>query len=575
MNIKVLSKQESSIIAAGEVVERPASIVKELVENSIDAGADNILIHIESGGIKTIVVSDNGSGIASNDVELAFHRFATSKYPENGDLFSIETLGFRGEALPSIASVASIRMVTRAINEQTGTSVHMDNGNLMGMSSMGCPVGTTVTVTNLFSRIPARLKFLKSPSVESQRIHSLVQQLSMAFPRVSFRFDVDGKGVINTRGNGDLRNTYAEIFGSKTANAMMVVGSGKDLGYAEIRGLISSPDVTKSNRNSINLVVNGRCVQNRSLAFAVEDAYKGFLTVGRHPISVLYIDVPKEDLDFNVHPAKVEIRLKDEGQVFRSIQRLIRNSLISVSPVPYTQLFGASQMAKQERSDGLDYKHLTESYQEPLSLFNDTSHYESQTNFRSEMRNLRLVGQINGLYIVAETDEAVYLIDQHAAHERILYEQVQDETKVNKQGILEPIVLELSPDNEKVLTSGLDYWGQWGFDIEDFGSHSYLLRSVPSVFGNIDPGKKFLSVLDDLLADDFLGEGVSQDWKLKICASIACHSAVKAGDILSEEEMQNLLIMLQSARQPNNCAHGRPTTIKFGFRELEKEFKRT
>ncbi|MQF99132.1 MAG: DNA mismatch repair endonuclease MutL [SAR202 cluster bacterium] len=575
MSIKVLSKQESSAIAAGEVVERPASIVKELVENSIDAGADTIVIHIESGGIKAIAVSDNGSGIASNDVELAFHRFATSKYPENGDLFGIETLGFRGEALPSIASVASIRMVTRVANEQNGTSVHIDNGNLIEVSSIGCPLGTTVTVTNLFARIPARLKFLKSPSVESQRIHSLVQQLSMAFPLVSFRFDVDGKIRLNTRGNGDLRNTYAEIFDPRTADSMMVVESGKDFGYATIYGLISSPDTTRSNRHFINLVVNGRCVQNRSLAFAVEDAYKGFLTVGRHPLSFLFIDVPKEDLDFNVHPAKVEIRLKDENQVFRSIQRLIRNALISMSPVPYTQFMGVSPAVEHDVDDGLAYKQSTESYQQSLSLFNDQNYYESETNFKFQIRNLRLVGQINGLYIVGETDEAIYLIDQHAAHERILYEQVQDVTKVDRQGILEPIVLRLSPENEQVLTANLDYWGKWGFDIEYFGSHSYLLRSVPSVFGNVDPGKEFLSILDDLLVDDFFGEGISHDWQLKICASIACHSAVKAGDILSGEEMQNLLAMLQSVKQPNNCAHGRPTTIKFGLKELEKEFRRT
>lgn len=575
MSIKVLSKQESSVIAAGEVVERPASIVKELVENSIDAGADTILIHIESGGIKAIAVSDNGSGIASNDVELAFHRFATSKYPENGNLFNIETLGFRGEALPSIASVASIRMVTRVVDERNGTSVHMDNGNLIEVSSTGCPLGTTVTVTNLFARIPARLKFLKSPSVESQRIHSLVQQLSMAFPLVRFRFDVDGKVRINTRGNGDLRNTYAEIFDSKTANSMMMVESGNDLGYAAIHGLISSPDTTKSNRNFINLVINGRCVQNRSLAFAVEDAYKGFLTVGRHPLSFLFIDVPKEDLDFNVHPAKVEIRLKDESQVFRSIQRLIRNSLISMSPIPYTQSMSISPIVKHDVYGELDYKQSTESYQKPLPIFNDQKQYEPETNFKFQIRNLRLVGQIHGLYIVGETDEAIYLIDQHAAHERILYEQVQNETKVDRQGILEPIVLKLSPENEQVLAADSDYWRQWGFDIEYFGSHSYLLRSVPSVFGNVDPGKKFLSILDDLFEDGSLGEGVPHDWHLKICASIACHSAVKAGDILSVEEMQNLLIMLQSVKQPNNCAHGRPTTIKFGLKELEKEFKRT
>ena len=575
MSIKVLSKQESSVIAAGEVVERPASIVKELVENSIDAGADTILIHIESGGIKEIAVSDNGSGIASNDVELAFHRFATSKYPDNGDLFNIETLGFRGEALPSIASVASIRMVTRVVGEQNGTSVHMYTGNLVEFSSSGCPLGTTVTVTNLFSRIPARLKFLKSPSVESQRIHSLIQQLSMAFPSVSFRFDVDGKVRLNTRGNGDLRDTYGEVFDPKTASSMMVIDSGKDLGYAAIHGLISSPDTTRSNRNSINLVVNGRCVQNRSLTFAVEDAYKGFLTVGRHPLSFLFIDVPKEDLDFNVHPAKVEIRLKDESQVFRSIQRLIRNSLISMSPVPYTQLMGVSPIVRHGVYSEPDYRQSTESYQKPLSLFNDQSQYEPEANFKFQIKNLRLVGQIHGLYIVGETDQAIYLIDQHAAHERVLYEQVQDATKVDRQGILEPIVLKLSPENEQVLTADLDYWGKWGFDIEHFGSHSYLLRSVPSVFGNVDPGKNFLSILDDLHVDDFFGEGMSHDWQLKICASIACHSAIKAGDSLSEEEMQNLLIMLQSANQPNNCAHGRPTTIKFGLGELEKEFKRT
>ena len=570
MTIKILSKQESSVIAAGEIVDRPASIVKELVENSIDAGANIILIHIESGGIRKIVVTDNGSGVASDEVGLAFHRFATSKYPQSGDVFSIETLGFRGEALPSIASVSSIKMVTKCANEEIGTSLLIDNGTFMDMSLVGCSIGTTITVTNLFSELPARLNFLKSRSVESQRIYSMVQQLAMAFPKVSFRLDMDDKVMLNTRGNGDLRNTYAEIFGSGTADLMMIIEDDQDNNYAEIYGLISLPSMTRSNRNHINLIVNGRCIQNRSLVFAIEDAYKGFLTVGRHPLSVLYINIPKEDLDFNVHPAKVEIRLKDERQVFSSIQRLIRHSLISMSPVPYTNLLGIPQITKPDIFDVLDPDASITSYQRSLPLFNAISNHYSEIMFDSEIKNLRLIGQVKGLYIVGETNESMYIIDQHAAHERILYEQVQDETKITSQGILEPIVLTLSGENEQVLNSSLGYWRQCGFDVEHFGSHSYLLRSVPSIIGNVDPGQKFLSILDDLFSDY-----LSQDWQLKVYASIACHSAVKSGDILSEEEMKELLVVLSSTRQPNHCAHGRPTMIKLDFKDLEKEFKRT
>jgi DNA mismatch repair protein MutL len=515
-------------------------------------------------------VTDNGSGVASDEVGLAFHRFATSKYPQSGDVFSIETLGFRGEALPSIASVSSIKMVTKCANEEIGTSLLIDNGTFMDMSLVGCSIGTTITVTNLFSELPARLNFLKSRSVESQRIYSMVQQLAMAFPKVSFRLDMDDKVMLNTRGNGDLRNTYAEIFGSGTADLMMIIEDDQDNNYAEIYGLISLPSMTRSNRNHINLIVNGRCIQNRSLVFAIEDAYKGFLTVGRHPLSVLYINIPKEDLDFNVHPAKVEIRLKDERQVFSSIQRLIRHSLISMSPVPYTNLLGIPQITKPDIFDVLDPDASITSYQGSLPLFNAISNHYSEIMFDSEIKNLRLIGQVKGLYIVGETNESMYIIDQHAAHERILYEQVQDETKITSQGILEPIVLTLSGENEQVLNSSLGYWRQCGFDVEHFGSHSYLLRSVPSIIGNVDPGQKFLSILDDLFSDY-----LSQDWQLKVYASIACHSAVKSGDILSEEEMKELLVVLSSTRQPNHCAHGRPTMIKLDFKDLEKEFKRT
>ena len=574
MTIQIMTRKQSSMIAAGEVIERPASIVKELVENSLDAGAKFISVEVKNGGIGSIRVVDDGSGISSFEVETAFRRFATSKFLENDDLFAVETLGFRGEALPSIASICSLTMLTRTVNQHSGILLRINNGEISTKSDQGCPIGTSVLIEELFQEVPARLKFLKSIHTESKRINSLVQQFSIAFPGVGFRLVVDGRTSLNTSGDGVLRNACSEIFGFKTANSMIEISSdGND--YARVTGLISPTDIARSNRSYINLVLNGRFVQNRSLVYAVENSYKGFLTVGRYPIVVVHVNVPAKDLDFNVHPAKTEVRLKEENLVFDSIQRSLRSSLISLSPIPTsTSLDSINRSFGAFRKN--PYPNPRKTFQDALALFDKSENiddYNYRDGFKNVLPYLKIIGQVQNLYIVTEGGYGMYLIDQHAAHERVLYEKIQSEIQnnmVNTQGFLEPLVINLSPVQHQVLTENIDSWRTYGFDIENFGSNSVLLRSMPVDLNNMSPTETFLSILDEATSEE-----ISSDFDSKICASLACHGAVRAGDKLDALEMENLLRQLQETNQPNNCAHGRPTTIVFRFDQLAKDFLRT
>lgn len=573
MTIQVMSRKQSSMIAAGEVIERPASIVKELIENSLDAGAKFISVEVKNGGTGSIRVFDDGSGIPSDEVETAFYRFATSKFPENNDLFAVETLGFRGEALPSIASVCSLTMLTRTANKQSGILLRVASGEILAKSDQGCPIGTSVLIEELFKEVPARLKFLKSIHTESQRINSIVQQFSIAFPGVSFRLVIDGRSSLNTTGDGVLRNACLETFGFKTANSMIEISSEEN-SYAGVAGLISPTDITRSNRSYINLVINGRCVQNRSLIYAVENSYKGFLTTGRYPIAVIHLNVPARDLDFNVHPAKTEIRLKEENLVFDSIQRALRSALIFLSPIPTISLDQNNHSVSYSYKSS--YPIPKKTFQDAISLFNKPENiddFNPREGFTNVLPYLKIIGQMQNLYIVAEGNSGMYLIDQHAAHERVLYEKIQSEiltNMVNKQGFLEPLVINLSPVQNAVLAENIDTWRAYGFDVEDFGLNSVLLRSIPADLNNASPAEAFISILDEATSED-----ISSDFDSKMCASLACHSAVKAGDKLDMLEMENLLWQLQQTNQPNNCAHGRPTIIAFRFDQLAKEFLRT
>ena len=424
MAIRVLTPETAAQIAAGEVVERPASVVKELVENSLDAGASQIAVEVSGGGLKLIRVVDDGAGIPSADVEIAFLRHATSKLTSSSDLDKIATLGFRGEALPSIASVSDMELLTRVESEEAGTRVRLQAGDLMKREAVGRPRGTTVRVTHLFQNVPARLKFMKSVATENGRIGNLVTRYAMARPSVRFSLTIDGRKTLSTTGAGGLREAVSSVYGADTAAAMLEL-SGEEDGVGRIEGLAGPPTVSRAQTGYVTLVLNGRWIQDRRLNYAVEEAYQNLLMVGRRPVAVLLVEVSPEDVDVNVNPSKAEVRFKKDREMFSLVQRVVRQALVESSPVHSAVLatnFPGTSPDTYSRKTPLG-SDLLGWASGPRVPAHDTP--TAPTMFtKSTLPLLRVVGQVSNTYIVAEGPDGMYLVDQHAAHERVLFERV-------------------------------------------------------------------------------------------------------------------------------------------------------
>ena len=577
MTIQVLSKDVAAKIAAGEVVERPASVAKELVENSLDAGATQISIEVERGGLGLIKVTDNGLGIAPDDVETAFLRHATSKLSSAEELDRIHTLGFRGEALPSIASVSLVEMITRVHQEMAATRLELRHGQVTSEEPTSRPTGTSVSVRDLFQNVPARLKFMKSPSTENGRIGGLVSRFSLAYPEVRFNLTLDGRQTFSSTGDGDLRVALSRVYGAETAEAMIEIERSED-GVGEASGFVGPPSVSRAQRRYISLFVNRRWVQDRRLNYAIEEAYQGLLMVGRYPIAVLNLSIAAEEIDVNVHPTKSEVRFRSEREIFSLVQRAVREALVETSPVPTLRPSDVAPSATPTVSAyppsptqplGSD---LLGWARGPRKVSAEETSSPSPLPPATVLPILRVVGQVSDTYIVTEGPDGMYLVDQHAAHERVLFERVQREQKdrtVHAQGMLDPSTVELTPSQEAALTPRADLLKDFGFDLEVFGERSYILRAVPASLADKGPDRAFLDIVDSLL------DGSETDsWEIRIASSIACHSAVRAGDTLEREEMDKLVQMLEGAANPHTCPHGRPTMIHLSSDSLEKGFGR-
>jgi DNA mismatch repair protein MutL len=572
MTIKVLDQKVVSQIAAGEVVERPASVVKELVENSLDAGASQITIEVRSSGISLIRVTDNGSGIPPSEVEVAFDRYATSKVSSVDDLESISSLGFRGEALPSIAAVAQIDIVTCAAGESVGGHLSLDGGVVINRATQGHSQGTTITVRNLFRRVPARLKFLKSPATENSHITHIVSEYALAFPEVKFTLFIDGRPVLRTPGSGQLLDSVIEVYGLEIAKNMVEIGSrnsewqsGKSISSLSITGMISSPTISRSNRDYLSFFVNRRWIGSRSLAWAVEEAYHGLLMQGRRPLAIINISLPPDEVDVNIHPAKAEVKFRNERAVFGAIQKAVRTTLIELAPVPrieeVTTTYNRPSILNQELwslpTKDIDFTTLPPVFQ--------------QTPVTS-LPALRILGHLSSSYIIAEGPDGLYLIDQHAAHERIVYEKIKRQRAIQEieiQGLLEPVPFEVSPQQDEVLKHSYQELTEFGFSIEPFGDRTYLIRAVPALLDQ----KDWLGMLRELLDESPGGNKV--EWTERIAVSLACHSAVRAGQTLNYDEMRELVRQLEQADLPRTCPHGRPTVIHLSSQQLEREFGRS
>jgi DNA mismatch repair protein MutL len=590
MPIRLLPPEVAGKIAAGEVVERPASVVKELIENSVDAGATEIRVEIREGGRRLIRVADNGCGIPADEASLAFARHATSKLSHVSDLDRIATLGFRGEALASIAAVSQVTLLTRPREQTVGQLLRVHGGQLVRQEGQGSPAGTQITVENLFHNVPARLKFLRQPQTEAGHIHNIVTHYAMAYSGIRFSLTSDARSSFQSSGNGKLYDVLIAVYGLELAEKMLqVLGSEEVEGSPAVpvvSGYAGTPSLHRANRSYITLFVNRRWIQDRSLAHAVAQAYHTLLPVGRHPVAVILIELDPADVDVNVHPTKREVKFRDGRQVFNAVQRAVRRTLVERAPVPAMahtprtwptpdwerrrSLIGAgsdeataSQLAMEIYRTGEDL----------AGLFSGPGE-EPQPVGPMRLPLLRVVGQVGQTYIVAEGPQGMYLIDQHAAHERVLYEQImagRDGQSVTSQTLLEPIPLDLDPLLAGVLAEQLDRLNQVGFALEPFGGTSYLLRAVPSILNVPDVRAALVDILEMLRQGD---DPLAAQAEERLVAAVCKRAAIKAGQTLSREEMQQVVRQLEQCESPRTCPHGRPTVLHFSVEQLEKEFGR-
>lgn len=572
--IQILPDTVASAIAAGEVVERPASVVKELVENAIDAGAGRIRIEVEQAGSGRISVSDDGHGIRSDDVVLAVERYATSKLKSTEDLFNIRSLGFRGEALSSIGAVSRLEITTRSKHETKGTHLKVEGGEILEVGSIGAAPGTIVTIRDLFFNVPARRKFLKSATTERRRIGTLIHRYALAYPMISFQLLQDSRLSFESTGSGDAREPLAQVFNLETAQAMLALPISDDQEYV-ISGFISPPNINRSNRRELTFFVNGRWVQDPSLSAAIMQAYHTLLMVGRFPITVVHIDVPPEEVDVNVHPTKAEVRFKEPQKIFSLVQRAVRATLLGQTVPPHLEFqdrWHASVGTGPLSSDpSPDWQVAgSENFEQSiLPLRSQDMPGDEQVPL------LRSVGQVGMAYLVAEGPDGIYLIDQHAAHERILFEQFMHELDVEQlesQALLEALTIELSTQQAEILQNHLEQLKTLGFSIEGFGGQTFRLRSIPSLLMGKDPVQAIRAVVEDFEEDE---TPLASQREARLAARICKRLAIKSGQLLALDEQRELIRALENCSAPRTCPHGRPTMIHLSGTTLARQFGRT
>lgn len=571
MAIQILPPEVVSQIAAGEVVERPASVVKELVENSIDAGAGEIEIEIEHGGRRLIRVRDDGCGIPAAEVALAFQRHSTSKLSDVGDLGRITTLGFRGEALASIAAVSRVTCVTRAAGEEIGTLLRVEGGEVLAHRATGRPPGTTVSVEALFYNVPARRKFLRSEATERRHIDAWVTRYALAYPNLRFVLIHDGRETFHSPGNGDLREAFIAVYGATLGAALLEIP--EDAGGSPsltVRGFVSPPALHRANRAGITLFVNGRWVQDSRLTYAVIQAYHTFLPVGRYPLAVVFISIAPQEVDINVHPAKAEVRFADGEAVFQAVQRAVRLALTGNAGQVSARM--PLRAIPQSRPYGVRRDEY-EGYARELPVLHSEPPAGLTAVPPAKVPMLRVVGQIGATYIIAEGPDGLYLIDQHAAHERVLYERLmaQREEGAPTQRLLEPAAVDLPLETAGLVAAHQETLYRLGFDLQPFGRGAFLVRALPAILTQAEPAQVLADVAEALEEGrSRLEEEIEQAVMRQVCKQ----AAVKAGQILSREEMEGLVHALERCANPRTCPHGRPTMIHISVAQLAREFGR-
>ncbi|MCQ2978291.1 MAG: DNA mismatch repair endonuclease MutL [Clostridia bacterium] len=644
--INILDSNVVDKIAAGEVVERPASAIKELIENSIDAKATAITIEIKNGGKKLMRVSDNGIGIPKSEVKKAFIRHATSKIATEDDLNGILSLGFRGEALASICAVSNVEMITKVQDDITGKRFVIEGGEVKADEEVGAPDGTTIIINDLFYNVPARKKFLKSDTTESTEIAEIINKLALAHSEISFKFINNGKVLLHTDGQGMLKNAIFNVYGRELVKE--IIDIDEYINEVSVKGFIGRPVIQRATRVYENFFVNGRYIKSSVLSEAVEEAYYGYVMKGKFPFCCLEINIEPELIDINVHPAKTEIRFKDEELIYETVKNIVKEKIESLDNTIVVNLKSQEEITKEQRieKDNIkeEYKkakeafeientnlksdakideepeaYLSESYEdytdkaefESLEEVEDIKEntakdlvkeiftqanfldgtinsgtyneevveetykkYENETLNTLPLRNYKIIGQLFNTYFLLEEGDNFYLIDQHAAEEKVLYERLKkdyENKSINTQLLLEPIIYNAMPKEKEVIDKNIETIRMFGFDIEEFGDNSYRIKEVPYIFERVLTEDMFKEILDELLDKKMAKDIKAFD---DMFATISCKAAIKAHDKQSIMEGKKLIEDLMSLENPFNCPHGRPVIITISRYELEKKFKR-
>lgn len=573
--INILDEATINKIAAGEVIERPASVVKELIENSIDAGATDIKVEVEGNGIQAIRVTDNGHGMSRDDASIAFQKHATSKISNARDIENVRTLGFRGEALSSITAVARVEIITKQKDDMAGTRIVVHGGEVMSVGETGAATGTSVKVEDLFYNTPARKKFLKKGRTELAHIVDVVTKNALGHNHISFTLTHEGRELFRFPASGELFDTIVHIYGPEIARELIPIVFKS--GLIDIKGYISKPGITRSNKDHQVFFIGERLVSSRAIANAVMLGYYTMLPKGRYPMAILKISLEPGEIDINVHPAKKHIRLSHELAVIDEVAEGVRKAIESHEPVPKTQkttqtaLYAGSLPVKPViREDRSGFKIPVLDTERRLK---HTGRMLFDADRKKEFRyDIQLLGQIDNVYIIAVSGDGLVIIDQHAAHERVLYEQVLESGRTASQELITPVNLELDSKERVLMKDYIPYLEQFGFSVSEFGPDSFAVTSIPNVLGRLED----TSVVHDIISD-VLSEGRKRDETgifEHISKSTACRGAIKAGAALTFEQMENLVDQLNNSKNPHTCPHGRPTIIEYDREDLDKLFKR-
>lgn len=635
--IKVLDESTIQQIAAGEVIERPASIVKELVENSIDANSDKITIEIKEGGKSYIRITDNGHGMDKDDIDLAFKRHSTSKLSTIDDIYSVLSLGFRGEALASVASVSKVEVLSKTKDSDVGTQTLIEGGEIKEKNTIGSPKGTSIIVRELFYNLPVRRKFLKGVNIESNHISDIINKLALGNPKISFNFINDGRNLLKTRKNSRLLDTIYSVLGKDYYKNLIPINHSEE--NIKINGFISNNKLYRSNRNHQYLYINGRYISHLNISKIIEKEYRSLVPLNRLPVFILNLDIDPNRVDVNIHPTKQEIKFIDSEEIYDTISEVVRDNLMPSLSVPKMEfdkkeekkddlpkLFNSSNEEIQsddgsKENPNIVIKDLTEhnyteshnsdsktndKYSSPENKFekdwagslknlefdlnnNNIKSNEKKIEFKEDevgeaveqtvediLLDIDPIGRVFNTYIIAESkkEEKLFFIDQHAAHERVMYERYKkefEEEEIVIQQLISPAIIDLTAEEKNIVDNNIGIFEKLGFELDNFGDSSVALRGVPMVFGEPKIKSLFLDVLDSLSTNI----ETSYDTKVEKIMKIACTNAIKSGDKMDNMEIIALFKSLKECDNPYTCPHGRPTIMEFSKREIEKSFLRT